>query len=99
MKVDNSGQLPASYSSTQNKVAPRDNAGTTGVASSRSDSVSINPLASRISAVERQLSGSTGFDAQKVEAIKSAIAAGTFSVNPEKIADGLISSTQELLSR
>ncbi|XLM22450.1 flagellar biosynthesis anti-sigma factor FlgM, partial [Chromobacterium piscinae] len=37
------------------------------------------------------------FDAAKVESIKSAIANGSFSINADKIADGLISSAQELL--
>ncbi|MGR2662033.1 MULTISPECIES: flagellar biosynthesis anti-sigma factor FlgM [Chromobacterium] len=98
MKVDNSGKLSASYS-TQNKAAPRDAAANANPAASGSDSVTINPLASRLSAVESKVSGDSGFDAGKVAAIKSAIAAGTFSVNPEKIADGLIASTKELLAR
>jgi negative regulator of flagellin synthesis FlgM len=34
-----------------------------------------------------------------VDAIKNAIASGTFSVNPDKIADSLIASTQELLNQ
>ncbi|KMN35954.1 MULTISPECIES: flagellar biosynthesis anti-sigma factor FlgM [Chromobacterium] len=98
MKVDNSGKLPASYSA-QNKTVQRDAAASANPASAGSDSVTINPLASRLSAVESKVGSDSGFDAGKVDAIKSAIAAGTFSVNPEKIADGLIASTKELLAR
>lgn len=36
-------------------------------------------------------------DSAKVEAIKQAIAEGRFKINPEKIADGLLSSVKELL--
>jgi negative regulator of flagellin synthesis FlgM len=38
------------------------------------------------------------FDAQKVEKISNAIRDGKFQVNPEAIADKLISNAQELLS-
>lgn len=39
------------------------------------------------------------FDSKRVEALKLAIANGTFEINPEKIADGLIRSVQNNLSR
>ncbi len=45
------------------------------------------------------LSGSADFDADKVTRISDAIAAGTFKVNPEVIADKLISNAQELLTK
>jgi negative regulator of flagellin synthesis FlgM len=40
-----------------------------------------------------------GFDAKKVERIATAIRAGTFKVNPDAIADKLISNATELLAR
>ncbi|MCR5865409.1 MAG: flagellar biosynthesis anti-sigma factor FlgM [Aquincola tertiaricarbonis] len=42
---------------------------------------------------------SAEFDAAKVERISNAIREGKFQVNPEAIADKLISNAQELLSR
>lgn len=48
------------------------------------------------------LSGGSGesqpMDSAKVEAIKQAIAEGRFTINPEKIADSLLSSVKELLT-
>ena len=38
------------------------------------------------------------FDAEKVAAIKSAIADGQFKVSSEKVADGLIESVKDLLN-
>lgn len=38
------------------------------------------------------------FDAAKVERIRAAIAAGTYAVNPEAIADKLIANAQEVLA-
>ncbi len=99
MKIDNSGSAVGAYAS-QSKLARRD-AGTqaAGVGSTPTDSVKINPLASSISALEAQADTAPAFDAAKVDAIKNAIASGTFSVNPDKIADSLIASTQELLNQ
>ena len=51
-----------------------------------------------MSAIEREIGTAPAFDSEKVAAIKAAITAGTFSVHPEKIADGLIASARELLS-
>lgn len=40
----------------------------------------------------------TPMDSAKVEAIKQAISEGRFKINPEKIADGLLSSVRDLLA-
>jgi negative regulator of flagellin synthesis FlgM len=47
------------------------------------------------------LSGGTSsdFDADKVARVGDAIAAGTFKINPEAIADKLIANAQELLTK
>ena len=99
MKIDNSGSAVGAYAS-QSKLARRDtSAPAAGSGSTTTDSVKINPLASSISALSAQADTTPAFDAAKVDAIKNAIAAGTFSVNPDKIADSLIASTQELLNQ
>lgn len=43
------------------------------------------------------MAASNVFDANKVEAIKLAIADGKFQVNPEKVADGLLATVKNLL--
>ncbi|WP_293761161.1 flagellar biosynthesis anti-sigma factor FlgM [uncultured Aquitalea sp.] len=98
MKIDNSGSAISAYAG-QNKLAKRDAASKTSTAATApTDSVEINPFASSLSAVAQQ-SGESSFDAAKVASIKSAIASGNFSVNPEKIADSLIASARELLGQ
>ena len=67
----------------------------TGVApGSSSDNVSL-------SAQSQTLAKTTGsaavFDAGKVEEIKAAIASGSFRVNTERVADGLIESLRDLI--
>ena len=53
-----------------------------------------------LSAQSQSVEGSTGdvVDTGKVEAMKSAIANGTFTVNAEAIADKLISNAREMLT-
>lgn len=53
------------------------------------------------SAASTLLSGSSTaeFDAEKVASISKAIEDGSFKINPEAIADKLISNAQELLSK
>jgi negative regulator of flagellin synthesis FlgM len=40
-----------------------------------------------------------GFDADKVQRVRDAIAGGTYKINPEAIADKLIANAQELLGK
>ncbi|MEO5655184.1 MAG: flagellar biosynthesis anti-sigma factor FlgM [Nitrosospira sp.] len=39
------------------------------------------------------------FDAVKVEEIKRAISEGRFTVNPDKVADGLLDTVRDLIHR
>lgn len=60
------------------------------------------PTAGFPAAAEARATGATvgeSFDAAKVEAIQAAIAAGTFKVNPDAVADKLIAGVADLLSR
>jgi negative regulator of flagellin synthesis FlgM len=61
------------------------------------DSVSISDTSRALST-----SGTAGteapFDAKRVSEIKAAISAGTFKVNPEAVADKVISSASQLLT-
>ena len=50
-----------------------------------------------MAAAEQEIRERPAFDAEKVAAIKDAIAAGKFQINPEAIADSLIAVTRELL--
>ena len=81
-----SSSAPTSSSKGAAKSAPV-NTATAGT----SDSV-------KISAQALALSGESNFDVNKVNEIKAAIASGTFQVNPEKVANGLIDTVRDLLS-
>lgn len=77
-----------------------------GVASQTGASVGVQGASSsmqvNVSSAARTLdsaSAGSGIDQKKVDAVKAAIANGTFSVNAGAIADKLLSGAQEFLSR
>ncbi len=100
MKIDGSSITSAltgktSSAARSNKTAPQTGSGSTAL----QDSVTLSSTSAQIKALETSISGSTGFDAAKVNALKLAISQGQFTVNPGAIADKLISSTRELLAQ
>lgn len=63
-----------------------------------SGNVTLSPLSAKLQSLEAKVAASSVFDAEKVDAIKSAIAGGKFNVNSEKVADGLIETVKDLLT-
>ena len=59
-----------------------------------SDNVSLSP---QVQALAAQVANTPVFDANKVEEIKAAIANGTFTVDPEKVANGLLDTVSDLI--
>lgn len=68
------------------------------VESKLTESVTLSPLAGQVKSLEAKIAASNVFDAEKVDAIKSAIASGQFKVDSEKVADGLIATVKDLLN-
>lgn len=60
---------------------------------SETDSVKLSSTAQSLT----QTSAGGVFDSQKVEEIKAAIANGTFKVDPEKVANGLLDTVSDLI--
>lgn len=77
----------------------------TGKSSSETSSITSTKTSSSASLVQvstefrnlTQVNKSGSFNAEKVEAIKTAIAEGRFQIDAAKIADGLIATAQDLL--
>jgi len=102
---DNSISVPSSNAAAAQKAAP-------GAASTASASASTAAtqgpraagVAVTVSTLARGLEKtgrgeSADIDAQKVATVKAAIQDGTYVVNPEAIADKLLSNAQEMLNR
>lgn len=95
MKINSSTdpvRLDTGTSVKSGKSAPADK-------QAASADVSISGVATKLNSLETQFSTDGGFDAGKVDAVKEAIREGRFTVNAEVVADRLIASAQELISK
>ena len=58
--------------------------------------VSITSTASLLAHLQQSLAGKPAVDQNRVDAVSKALAAGTYKVNPDQIAHGLIDSERAL---
>lgn len=63
------------------------------------EQVDLSPLSSRIQEIEASLAASPAVNAERVAEIKQAIAEGRFQINPERVAEGLLSSVRQMLTK
>jgi negative regulator of flagellin synthesis FlgM len=93
VKIQSSTTRPAAPSDAASPRTALSQAYSSGGGSS-SAQVELSPVARKM--VELQ-NGASDIDAEKVAAIRAAIASGQIKIDPEKIADGLIASARDLL--
>jgi negative regulator of flagellin synthesis FlgM len=79
------------------KAGANAGAKTTQTAAKSGESVTLSPMSVQLQSIQSEVSVNGVFDAEKVDAIKSAIASGQFKVDAEKVADGLIDTVKDLL--
>ncbi|EGU39270.1 negative regulator of flagellin synthesis FlgM [Vibrio ichthyoenteri ATCC 700023] len=99
--IDNirSGQTLA----TSTRSAPRSSDSTSSTSTSAAktsstpqDAVSLSSAGKAVGEMHNQMVSQPSFDQAKVAAIKEAIANGSYSVDPEKLADNMIKFEKEL---
>ncbi len=91
-------EKPSTGKASATKADATGNAKTSQLEATSAENVTLSPLSAQLKSLEKKVAASSVFDAEKVEAIKSAIANGQFKVDSEKVADGLINSVKDLLS-
>ncbi|MCW8334909.1 flagellar biosynthesis anti-sigma factor FlgM [Vibrio sp. SCSIO 43135] len=99
--IDNIRSGHTMTSSTRNSTRTESNASSGTQSSSQSgatdkDAVSLSQQGKDIGAMHNQMSTQPSFDSAKVAAIKEAIANGSYTVDPEKLADNMIKFEDEL---
>ena len=96
MKIDTSaksvGGLSSSASTSRSAKTPQ-----TSSAASEGDKVQLSSLSSRLQQMAGAMANTPIVDTAKVAEVKQAMSEGKFQVHPEKIADSLIQSVQQML--
>lgn len=99
MKIDDSLN---GISAIRGRTARKTKDGAPGTAASpgnATDSVEITPTSTHLNQLEEEMGRLGSSDSGKVEAIRQAIAEGSFRVDEEAVADALVQSTMEQLRR
>lgn len=95
----NPSSTAAAQKAAQQPAAAAATAANAGAAQSvRSAGVAVT-VSTMAQSLEKTAASSADIDTQKVAKVRSAIQDGTYTVNPEAIADKLLSNAQEMLKR
>lgn len=97
MKIDNSVKSVSQPKVGQTTTKRGGGAAKTARSSGTQDKVDIGPLSSQLQALESGLENVQVVDTARVEAIKQAISEGRFRVNPDVVADRLLTTVKELV--
>ena len=98
MKIDSAIQHITSVQAKGVKSKQSKDKNAASAAASVSDNVELTGASSRMRELETQLAELPPEDAGKVESIRQAIADGTFKVDEEAVAEGMVQETIEQLS-
>jgi negative regulator of flagellin synthesis FlgM len=99
LKIDDSlNGIPVIRSRETRRTRAKTPASTTGQGNA-GDSVEITQTSARLSRLEEDLGQIDSADPGKIEAVRQAIADGSFQVDEEAVADALVQSTAEQLRR
>lgn len=98
MKIDNQIKTTITQRARDSRVAAATDAPARGgKPAGVSDDVHLTRTAGNMQRMEDELAGIEASDAGKVEAMRQAIADGSFKVDEEAVADGLIRETVDML--
>jgi len=100
MKVDNSFRsLRANGGVEANDVARVPKAKSANQAADVGTELQLSPLMSHVKTTEVEMKKTPSFDQKRVDELRDAIAAGTFKINPEAVADRLLKTVSELVAQ
>jgi negative regulator of flagellin synthesis FlgM len=99
VKIDNSVKTTSTTASeSSGKARAKTETASTAGASNTGTTVELSSLSGSLSKLEATIGQTPEVDSARVGEIKQAISEGRFSVNSEKVADGLIDSVRQMLA-
>jgi len=93
---DSSGRLGRAESASPSRSIS-DQSGAESARVATSDAVSLSQSAAEIAALEGQLKSLSGIDQDRVDSIRQSISDGSYTVDTDKVIDGLLSAEKSLL--
>ncbi|MFZ3128165.1 MAG: flagellar biosynthesis anti-sigma factor FlgM [Rhodoferax sp.] len=105
MKIGHPSDIQASVTQSQSPAAQKSAQGSSAAAaanaaqSTRSAGVAVTVSTAARGLEKSSRNEAADIDTQKVASVRAAIQDGTYVVNPEAIADKLLSNAQEMLNR
>jgi len=97
MKIDNNVLKSLTSGAIKEDTAPPARKSASDTPGSTTDSVQVSSLSAHLQAIEKSIADTPVVDAARVAEIKQAITSGHFKVDPNKVADRLLQTVQELL--
>lgn len=98
MKIDDSLKKTSGLATGNVEAKNVKNGAAPKVENNAVEKVTLSSRSSELQSLETKAVAEDAFDAKKVEAIKSAILDGSFKIDSEKVADGLINTVKDLLT-
>jgi len=95
MKIGQPPDIPIALTPSAPAIPPKEGQGTGSIAAKNSKSSGVAVTVSTLARSREQ----ADVDLNKVEAVRSAIEQGTYTVNAEAIADKLLVNAKEMLKR
>ena len=93
---DSSGRLSRAESTSPSRSISAPSGAESGRVAP-SDAVSLSQSAAEIAALEGQLKSLSGVDQARVDSIRQSISEGSYTVDTDKVIDGLLSAEKSLL--
>lgn len=99
MKIDDSLKVKSGLASASTETKANKGSGqAVAVEKSSEDKVTISSRSSELQSLSASVALGEAFDVKKVEEIKAAILDGQFTIDSNKVADGLINSVKDMLN-
>ena len=102
MVIDSNNNIPPSAGNTRNRVDTRpveSGPQAAGKEAQATDDVSLSNQAKLLSKLESQMDTSPDVDTERVARIRQALAAGTYEIDAERVAERMLDQDQLFLNR